>query len=161
MASAQVALATITLGSTASTVTFGSIPSTYRDLRIVFSGRMNAAEADLIGVFNSDTGANYSRVFMFGNGSSAVSSSGSSETNAKLSYVAYQTETVHTIDIMDYSATDKHKTTLNRGNSPSIATYAWCNRWASTSAITSIALSGSTGVFASGSIFSLYGIVSA
>jgi len=160
MAAALVPLQNITLGSTQTTVTFASIPSTFRDLRIVFAGRMNAVEADLTAVFNSDSGANYSRVFMFGNGSTGSSSSASGETNAKLSYVAYQTQTVHTIDIMDYSATDKHKTTLNRGNSPSIAVYAWANRWASTAAITSIALTGSTGVFAAGSTFALYGVVS-
>jgi hypothetical protein len=63
--STYVALATTTLGATAASVTFSSIPATYRDLVLVYNGTTSAN----IGVdveFNGDTNsANYSRVFMY------------------------------------------------------------------------------------------------
>jgi hypothetical protein len=60
---------------------------------------------------------------------------------------------------MDYSATDKHKTVLVRSNAASTGVEAIAQRWASTAAITSILVFPSTGSWAAGGTFSLYGIV--
>ena len=72
------ALATTTLGSSASSVTFGSIPQGYRDLMLVISGTVTSSNITLAIRFNGDTGSNYFSVNMRGNGSAASSTSWSS-----------------------------------------------------------------------------------
>jgi hypothetical protein len=158
-------LANITLGSTATSVTFSSINQSYRDLIIVFTGSINTA--DRLGSirFNADSGSNYSRVQMVGTGS--TTSSGTLTGTATDFYYSgsanQQTDSI--ISIMDYSATDKHKSILSRSNVPSERTFANANRWANTAAITSIQLLPTTTAFSAngsfniGSTFALYGIV--
>jgi hypothetical protein len=69
--SAITALATITLASNQSTVTFSSISGSYRDLRLVGSGFMSGADDFLI-TFNSDsTNTNYNGMALTGTGSAA------------------------------------------------------------------------------------------
>jgi hypothetical protein len=71
---------------------------------------------------------------------------------------------VNIIQVMDYSATDKHKTVLVRANTnaPSVSgvVYASAGRWASTSAVTSLVLLPEVGPnFAIGSTFNLFGVI--
>lgn len=150
-----VALANITLGSSASSVTFSSIPATFRDLVLVFAGTVSTAQGLKV-QFNSDTtDGNYSRVLMYGDGSSAVSSS---DTNNRALEVG-TTQTTATLQIMDYSATDKHKTQLARGGPANSLTLAQASRWANTAAITSLAIVANGGTtISSGTVISLYGI---
>jgi hypothetical protein len=154
-------LATVTLGSSASSVTFSSIPATYRDLVIVLSGRSNGGGAFNTGMrFNNDTGSNYSNVFMLGDGSSASSGSSTTTRQDISFYSSVQGDVIG--HIMDYSATDKHKTSLVRYNNQAAVTVARTFRWANTSAITSINFyngSANGETFASGSTFSLYGVI--
>jgi hypothetical protein len=113
--------------------------------------------------FNSDSGNNYHRVWMQGDGSSASSLSESPGAEIRLNSQAWgsATEAVLVItQIMDYSATDKHKTVLSRANRAAVGVNAQAARWASTSAITLITLNAGTNNFGSGSSFYLYGIVS-
>jgi hypothetical protein len=49
-------LATVTLGTTAASVTFSSIPATYRDLIFVLSGLGGSANITLR--YNGDSGSN-------------------------------------------------------------------------------------------------------
>lgn len=161
------ALANITLGSSASTVTFSSIPATYRDLVLVCSAAVTSTGDTIRLRFNGDTGNNYNWVFM--NGTGSVASSSSQSNQAQLDFTAsvglptvvgrYNT----ILQIMDYSATDKHKTTLSRTNQnedtyPGVTGLA--GRWASTSAVTSMVIFPSTFSFIAGSTFALYGIAS-
>jgi len=70
---------------------------------------------------------------------------------------------VFTVNIMDYSATDKHKTVLTRASTAASSVWAIAGRVATTSAITSVAFIGpddASDQFLSGSTFALYGIVS-
>lgn len=163
--SAMTALATITLGSTASSVTFGSIPATYRDLRLIIGNWTSTAENTCYVRVNGDTATNYSYVFMLGNGSSASSNS-SSATAAGLLIGGLEgvslTEIINgEISIFDYSATDKHKSSLARYNYAGRETSSSAARWASTAAITSLLVRISpSGSFNAGTTFSLYGIVS-
>jgi len=62
--------------------------------------------------------------------------------------------------ILDYSATDKHKSGLWRVDAPSQdGTLAMASRYASTSAITSMKVFGSASkTFPAGSTFALYGV---
>jgi hypothetical protein len=66
-------IATTTLGSAAADVTFTSISGTYTDLVLVAVTQIGSS-GDYLGVqFNSDTGTNYSRTRLSGNGTSASS----------------------------------------------------------------------------------------
>jgi hypothetical protein len=152
--STYVALATTTLGASASSVTFSSIATSgYRDLVLVYNGTTSAN----IGVdveFNSDTNsANYSRVFMY---APPVDSGTGGPQEIFYSSTA---RTVVTCQIQDYSATDKHKTVLSRWGAVDVIVGASALRWANTNAITSLKLTPKSGnTFSSGSTFSLYGI---
>jgi hypothetical protein len=63
-------------------------------------------------------------------------------------------------NLLDYSATDKHKAALSRTNIVSLYTVAYATRWASTSAVTSITFFPDSGNFAANSTFALYAIAS-
>ena len=149
-------LATVTLGSAASSVTFSSIPATYRDLIVVIEGT-TATNFNLTTQVNSDTGNNYSTVEA--NGSSSGTQSFANTSLDRFYAASMQTARTNvTYQFMDYSATDKHKTVLVRNGVGGDRTSMVAGRWASTAAITSIFFYG--GTFAAGSNFSLYGIAS-
>jgi hypothetical protein len=152
------ALATITIAVTDTEIVFASIPATYRDLVLVVSGQSTAANANMQARFNSDAGSNYSWVFMGGDGSSTFSGTGSGTSGDWGNFPNAQSVSV--FQIMDYSATDKHKTTLVRSNTTATYAIAYANRWANTAAITSISLtvSGVANMFAAGTTLSLFGI---
>ena len=155
MTTAWVPLATTTLGASASSVTFSSIPADYRDLVLVINGA-NSGSQDLKFIFNSDTGASYSRVAMYGQ-SSGIGSFSENGQNAGL-WASVQTVPNTVIaNIMDYSATDKHKTALVRSNNAGDRVRAYAGRWASTSAITSIQLDPTGTSWQAGTTISLYG----
>jgi hypothetical protein len=148
-------LATVTLGTTAASVTFSSIPATYRDLILVIKGGPTTS-ADLAVQLNSDSGANYSRVYAIGNGTSALSGADSTG-----QWGAFATGTNNTLilQFMDYSATNKHKTVLSRFDSTELYAGMIAGRWANTAAVTTIALTVPSTTFVSASTFSLYGVI--
>jgi hypothetical protein len=156
-------LANITLGSTAATVTFSSIPATYRDLVVIQTGGSSAAN-DIGLRFNGNTSSVYSTVGMFGNGSTASSNTTSTTFMRIYQFQAFAgtTEPNAIISIFDYAQTNKHKSVLTRSNfAPSGGgTSAIAGRFADTSAITSFSVTAITGVFVVGSTFALYGIIS-
>lgn len=109
--------------------------------------------------FNSDTtNANYSSILMTGNGSSTSSGTQTSQPRAIAGegYVYPYQKIIH---LMDYSATDKHKTFLARTDGANDSTQAIVTRWANTAAITSIAfaLYGGNNM-AAGTSMALYGV---
>jgi hypothetical protein len=148
-------LATVTLGSSAASVTFSSIPATYRDLILVYTGLLSVGDENVLLNVNG-TGTTGTRVFMFGSGSTATSGTATTLTigfpGGALSSTILQ--------IFDYSATDKHKTMLFRGNNTNSGVSAQAQRWANTAAITSLAFSPAAGTFNSASTFNLYGVIS-
>lgn len=147
----------VTLASSASSVTFSNIPATYRDLILVSNNLGTANNTGSVVRFNGDSGSNYSRVFMYGTGS--VSSSGA-DTSTSMNLVFPRTTVgVFQLQIMDYSATDKHKTVLNRTDTSEYVVWASAGRWASTSALTSIYLAPESGSWATGATFNLYGVI--
>ena len=152
------ALATVTLGGSDSEIVFSSIPATYRDLILIAAGATSSSNTQIQMRFNSDSGSNYPYVQMYGEGGGA-----GSDTNTLTAVRAIMGGTsgagVAVFQIMDYSATDKHKTVLNRENNLGISwTGARASRWANTAAITSISLIPVSGSFASGT-YSLYGVI--
>jgi hypothetical protein len=149
-------LATVTLGASASSVTFSSIPATYRDLILVASGTATSNGALLLR-YNGDTGSNYSRVGMAGNGSSAASFSG---TDTSVGLTLWQTTQGNIkIQVMDYSATDKHTTGLSNGGLAGAEAVAIAHRWANTAAVTSITILHNSFQMAAGTTLSLYGVI--
>jgi len=146
-------IASITLGSSASSVTFSSIPQNYRDLVLVFNGN-GTSDSFLFSYPNSDTG-NATQVIMQGNGSNTSSSAFSG-----LSWGTINTggKTQAILQWMDYSVTDKHKTVLIRDPEGIVLSIARAARWASTAAITSLEIVTNSGLVTAGSTFALYGI---
>jgi hypothetical protein len=151
-------LDSVTLGSSASSVTFSSITQDYRDLVLV-AAPLYSGNSDLYLRLNGDTGSNYSNVSMTGNGSTASSLASSGDTIILTTTYFGTTASNYVIQVMDYSATDKHKTVLTRSNRADVSVSANASRWASTSAVTSFTFFPGGG-FVAGSSFYLYGIAS-
>jgi hypothetical protein len=152
-----IALATTTLGSAASSVTFSSIPGTYRDLVIVFDGSITSGATTDYRVTLNAVSSGYSQVFAYGNGSATASSSDASLSYAPLGR-ASTNRGVQIWNFMDYSATDKHKTILDRGNSAGSDLLMRAVRWASTNAINSITIQLPGTTITATSSISLYGV---
>jgi hypothetical protein len=167
MASTYTTIATTTLGTATSSVTFSSISNAYTDLVAVVSGKVASAGIVLKIQFNSDTASNYSMTELYGTGSSAASGRRTSQTSIETSYNLVNFDDVNIgnalINVMNYSNTTTYKTVLARTNSPS-ATYpgtvATVGLWRSTAAINSITLFAAAN-FSVGSTFTLYGVKSA
>jgi hypothetical protein len=150
-------IATTTLGSSASSVTFSSIPGTYTDLILVVNGTSTATNGNEM-QFNGDTGNNYSFTLLYGTGSAAVSSRNS---NISFAYAGRTNtnQSVSITQIMNYANTTTYKTVLTRASSNGDIVMGNVSTWRSTSAITSLVYAGAT--FNSGTVFTLYGIKAA
>lgn len=159
MPTAITPLANITLGSAAASVTFSSISGSYRDLYLV-SQIGNTTNNDIRISFNGDNaGSNYSMVYGAGDGSSTFSNTDSSYAYVRtsLAYPYNDNASVLLVNVMDYTATDKHKTGLLRiGGTRGVQMESF--RWASTAVITSLNITASAGNLTSGSTFALYGV---
>ena len=156
-------IATTTLASAASSVTFGSIPATYRDLVLISVVKQTVFINHNMRL-NGDTGSNYSGVQMFGDGGSAISNTFNAtyfspflNTNPGTGNFLSATTV-----IMDYSATDKHKTILMRSAGEGAQFFSNASasafRWASTAAVNQISIFPASGSIDIGSTFSIYGI---
>jgi hypothetical protein len=159
------AIATQTLGSVATSVTFSSIPQTYTDLVIVCTPtRVTTGAEELVFKFNSVSDF-YSSTILTGDGSTATSFRSSNQTYALVNYNSNvsQTQTTQIYHLMNYANTTTFKTLIGRGSTASSGTEAAVVLWRQTSAVTSITalLKNGTNNFAIGSTFSLYGILAA
>ena len=76
-------IATTTVGSGGqSTITFSSIPSTYKHLQIRYAAKNSGTSENFVAmkwVYNSDTAANYSNHYIYGSGAAT----GSAATTAR------------------------------------------------------------------------------
>jgi hypothetical protein len=165
-------IATVSVGlGGASFIEFTSIPSTFTHLQIRMIARKNGATNDSVGMlmtFNSDTASSYNSHYLQGDGSSAVGySAGTSQNSIPSLYFAGGGMTANVfgagvIDILDYTKTNKYKATRQltgvSSNASSAIDYILLGSglWRSTSAITSITLTGSD--FVQYNQFALYGI---
>lgn len=162
-------IATQTLGSAASSITFSSIPSTYTDLKVIVLPRSvdgGTGSDSLILRYNSDTGTNYSNTRIRGNGTAAYSGKNINQTSVYVGEFALAGSpgpSLITIDIFSYSnSTFK---TLLASNSADLNdsgnVFAFCGLWRSTAAISTLTLSGVNYQFNTGSTATLYGIKAA
>jgi hypothetical protein len=143
-------IATVTVGAGgSSTISFTSIPSTYKHLQIRLFGRQDTGGFDQAHLqFNSDTGNNYATHNLNGNGSTA--GAGATTSTNKISISAFpgpnQTSSVFAgsvVDILDYTNTSKYKTTRAlSGVDANGSGYVWfaSGLWQNTNAVSSITL---------------------
>jgi hypothetical protein len=163
-------IATTTVGSGGvADITFSSIPSTYTHLQIRCLVRSTGAGANMLMQLNSDTGSNYAWHALYGEGTAAAAAATTSTTSTIMGWAPQSGSTANAfggsvIDILDYSNTNKYKTTrslngadLNGGGVIQLTS----GLWMSTSAVTSIKIYMNTGNLAQYSSFALYGIKAA
>lgn len=159
------AIATTTLGTTASSITFSSISGSYTDLVLVGS-IIGGAGNDCLIRLNSDTGANYSNTSLYGSGTAAASGRGSNSTFVYGNITSMDSGEVNTMimSFNNYSNTTTYKTILNRFNSTTAGKYvtATVGLWRNTAAINSILVTTiGSGDFAVGTSVTIYGIKAA
>lgn len=159
---------TVLLSSTTASVTFSSIPSTYKHLQVRTTARTNDA-LDLGGVafrFNGDSGSNYTYHILDGDGSTVSSFAGTSQNMGLFGLVHGNTSPASSFggvvsDILDYASTSKNKTvrSLSGRRATGAAVRLVSAAWLSTSAVTSLTILNNVGgSFVSGTRFTLYGI---
>ena len=157
-------IATTTLGSSTTTVTFSSIPGTYTDLVLVVRADTASGGDDMRINVNGDSGTNYSTTQFQGNGTIATSTRRSNFTYAFAdnAYPATTGGFNSIVNFMNYSNSTTYKTMLMRANRADSATGATVALWRNTNPITQIVLTITNGLsFASGSTLTLYGITAA
>ena len=161
-------IATLSGTGSSGTISFTSIPSTYKHLQIRFIGKSAASggtENPWLR-FNNDSATNYSAHRLYGDGSSAASDAFTTVAQIRAGFVPDSTTAnlmgVSIIDILDYADTNKNKTvrllsgqdvngaggyiTLSSGN------------WRSTVAVNRVDIIGDGSNWTSSSQFALYGI---
>ena len=158
-------IATVTVGSGgSSSLTFSSIPATYTHLQIRYMAVALSGTTEILMKINGDTGANYARHDLYGNGSTrGVSASASSADPYIQGYISAVVPTnpcVGVVDILDYANTNKYKTSriltgVDKNGSGGIEFNSLL--WMNTNAITTLNIYG-TGTFGEYSSFALYGI---
>ena len=157
-------IATTTLATATSSITFSSIPATYTHLQIRGFARHNTTSDNTVIQLNGDTGSNYSLHYLVGTGGGSFTAG--AEASAARTYIDILTTSATSFsgsvtDILDYANTSKYKTMktlagieLNGSGSIWFATGLWMN----TAAVTSIVVKPGTGNFSANTQFALYGI---
>jgi hypothetical protein len=158
-------IASVTGTGSSAVLTFSSIPSTYTHLQLRFDG-LSSSNATLTVRYNSDTGSNYSIHYLLGSGSASSSGAETTQTlmtlygSVPLAAASSQTGT-SIIDILDYANTNKYKTLRSlTGYDSNGSGFVALNSglWMSTSAITSITLTASSGNWTTTTTAELYGV---
>ena len=171
LASATPAYASIAsaVGAGASSIVFSSIPQTFKHLQLrILSG--NSLGTQMYLQLNTDTGANYSRIRLRGNGSTMQVATTTGVTDYVEFGVTGDQTTYDTkmmgatiCDILDYSSNTKKTTTLSLSgfdiNAAGGRTEVHETFWNNTDAITSVGIWSPSGrTWSTNSTFALYGI---
>jgi len=148
------------------TVTFSSIPSTYKNLQIRASSIHGSGGSNAYIRFNSDSGSNYVSHALVGTGSAAAAYVGSGPSGNNISFLGYNGNVATypntlIMDIVDYANTSKNKTVRTfwgaDQNSTGGSIELTSGLWMSTSAINSITFTYGY-AFTTGTTFALYGL---
>lgn len=158
-------IASTTLGTAASDITFNSISSAYTDLRLVIVCT-TVSETNMCLQFNSDTGTNYSTTFLRGNGSTATSARLSNWDSVILDTPTATSTTIphlFTADIFSYAGGTRKTVlgTMSADRSGSGGVNISVSLWRDTSAISTIKVYAAGANLKTGSIATLYGILKA
>jgi hypothetical protein len=163
---------TVTLGSAQTTISFTSIPSTYKHLQIRMINRTDRGGGnteDLVQIrFNSDTTANYAYHILEGTGTVANTAGVASSANPWNMFTAAAGATASVFaaavaDVLDYTNTNKYKTTRTlqglESNTVDSRGGITSSLWMNTGAITRIDISPVYGTnFVQYSHAALYGV---
>jgi len=160
------AIATTYLEADAANVTFSSIPATYEHLQI--RGTLRGAVSGTLAIqLNSDTGSNYSRHQIYGNGTTKSVNKNTGIAYMNIAYVGWIQESreaysAHTIDLLDYANTNKNTSVKSSWGFSDHQISFNSQLWDDTSAVSTIKLyeAGAGANFVRGSEFTLYGIKS-
>ncbi len=162
------ALATVSLSTTASSITFSGIPNNYKHLQIRGIARCNfsADILDTYWTFNGTSSGYYAMHQIRGNGSTAASATDASTTDARVFVVPGSTVTSNmfgsaVVDILDYTSsknkTIRSLTGVERNGSGDI--WLRSSLWMNSSPINSITINAEAGSsFIANSHFALYGV---
>jgi len=155
-------ISTVTVGvGGQSSITFSSIPGTYKHLQIRALNLTNNAASVSTVYFNGDTtNTNYKNHLLFGFGATANAGANSVPYAPVIQGGTLSAPGAMILDILDYANTNKNKTTrdlvgYDANGSGGIALNS--NLWLNTAAITSITFNANT-TFQQYSSFALYGI---
>ena len=172
----SIATVTVAAGGSSS-ISFTSIPSTYKHLQIRGNVQTNRGTYGIDSIqmtFNSDTGSNYTVHWLFGDGASASASSLTNPTNyLRIGDGQVGTSTGGTfggavIDVLDYQNTNKYKTVRGLvgvdvngtvggvGGRVGLGSGVWMNSGSAVSTINVFPQAGS--LWTQYSSFALYGI---
>lgn len=161
-------IATATGTGSSGTISFTSIPSTFKHLQIRLMARSDGAAtaSDHLIQLNADTGSNYAYHALYGSGSTVGAFGAASTTSGYLGEIPYASATasimgVTIIDILDYGSTTKNKTIrIFNGDDRNGAGYVYINSslWLNTNAVSSVQVKTNSGNFTTASTFALYGI---
>lgn len=160
-------IATTTLSTGATSITFSSITGTYTDIRIVLavSGFSNTTGGVALR-FNSDTGSNYSQTRLIGNGTAASSTRRTNVSDIEFfnNSIASGNPVFLAADIFSYAGST-NKTVLLEASTDlngSGSVFRHVGLWRNTAAITAIQAYNTSGYdFSAGTTATLYGIKSA
>lgn len=164
---------TVTVGSGgAASIDFTSIPATFTDLVIKLSGRSTETTAnessELRLQFNADTGSNYSRRMLYGDGG-AVGSSSATTTGMRVGFVDTNGNTASTFSssevyIPNYAGSTQKSVSADSVVEGNVAQFMYATLiaglWSNTAAITDIKLFVPSYNFVQYSTATLYGIKS-
>lgn len=156
-------IATTTLGTAQTSITFSNVSQNYTDLVLICSVQAFTNAVDIAVRFNGDTGSNYSTTTLYGTGTSAGATRTSNGTFGLIDFYGYAEATnwtVNRVNIMNYSNTTTFKTYISRADNSQNGTNANVGLWRNTAAITSITVTvdNVSKSLSPNSIFTLYGI---
>lgn len=155
-------VASTTLGSSGvRSITFSNITQQYRDLVVVMNWG-NSANTNFLVRFNGDSGSNYHQILANGNGTGTQTFTATNIGHIEIGYIWNDNIVTGTfkMNVMDYSASDKHKTVLNRTGDQQTGADMLVGRWANNTPITSLTIiGGSSSTFTVGSTIAVYGIL--
>lgn len=149
----------VTATGSSTIISFTSIPQTYTDLIVVFTGF--ATTGNFFVRVNSDSATNYSQTDLRGTGSVAGASRESNQSNVYIGdYISDPISAISNaiLHFINYSNATINKTFLIRGNNSAKFTGLTVGLYRSTTAITGLSLHSSSANFDSTSVATLYGI---
>lgn len=146
------------------TITFSSIPQTYKHLQIRFNVLNSSTSGFLRYQLNGDTGSNYAIHRLDADGSAVAAAGTTSVAYGQLSLGTPDANNpyVGILDIHDYASTTKYKTSRafwgrDTNGAGNLALHS--SLWLNTNAVNSITIFWSSNSFTTSSTIALYGMV--
>lgn len=164
MADTFVKIANVAVGAGgAASITFSSIPSTYTDLKIMYSTRAASSGTDWV-VISLGTGGTYTQRYLIGTGSVAGNGTGQFALNQNSTYTAntFSNGEIYIPNYLSSTAKSVSADSVTENNSSTANSAIGALIWSGTAAISNITLTTDNATnFAQYSTATLYGILKA